>query len=71
MKILYANRIALVGTPRSVCLCPIKGTPGLNELKIHIFCTPQFSQVYNHGVYSLSLYNLVSSRYKQVPVVVL
>ena len=24
----------------------------------------------NHGVYSLSLYNLVSSRYKQVPVVV-
>ena len=24
-----------------------------------------------HGVYSLSLYNLVSSRYKQVPVVVL
>ena len=41
MKILFANRIAPDGTPRSaashlggysVCLCPIKGTPGLNEL---------------------------------------
>ena len=41
MKILQANRIAPDGTPHfaashlgySVCLCPIKGTPGLNELK--------------------------------------
>ena len=37
---MKANRIAPDGTPRSaashlgysVCLCPIKGTPGLNEL---------------------------------------
>ena len=28
-----------------------------------------FSWILYHGVYSLSLYNLVSSRYKQVPVV--
>ena len=46
MKILCANRIAPDGTPHSaasrtrrhiwgysVCLCPIKGTQGLNELK--------------------------------------
>ena len=41
MKFLYASRIAADGTPRlrchiwgySVCLCLIKGTPGLNELK--------------------------------------
>ena len=44
IKFLFANRIAPDGTPRSgashlgiywgytVCLCPIKGTPGLNEL---------------------------------------
>ena len=39
MKFLQANRIAPDGTPRSAvshlglfCLCPIKGTPGLNEL---------------------------------------
>ena len=40
MKILLANRIAPDGTPRSaashlgyvVCLCPTKGTPGLDEL---------------------------------------
>ena len=39
-KFLCANRIATDGTPRSaashlgytVCLCPTKGTPGLNEL---------------------------------------
>ena len=42
MKRRFANRIAPDGTPRSaashvgysVCLCPIKGTPGLNELII-------------------------------------
>ena len=36
MKILKANRITPDGTyiwGYSVCLCPIKGTPGLNELK--------------------------------------
>ena len=33
--------------------------------------TPNLIGQYYHGVYSLSLYNLVSSRYKQVPVVVL
>ena len=37
MKFLCANRIAPDGTPHSVashlCLCPTKGTPGLNELK--------------------------------------
>ena len=41
MKFLLANRKVPDGTPRSaashmgysVCLCPIKGTPGLNELK--------------------------------------
>ena len=45
MKILQTNRIAPDGTPRSaasrgysVCLCPIKGTPGLNELSKHLFC---------------------------------
>ena len=38
MKFLLANRIATYGTPHSeihgytVCLCPMKGTPGLNEL---------------------------------------
>ena len=40
MNFRYANRIAPDGTPRcaashlgfTVCLCPIKGTPGLNEL---------------------------------------
>ena len=40
MKILFANRIAPDGTPRSaashrgyaVCLCPTKRTPGLYEL---------------------------------------
>ena len=42
MKILYANRIAQMGRHvlrrhiwgYSVCLCPIKGTPGLNELSV-------------------------------------
>ena len=39
MKFLYANRIAPDGTSRSVwgfsvCVCPIKGTPGLNELRL-------------------------------------
>ena len=36
MKFLRAIRIAPDGTPHSaaVCLCPTKGTPGLNELTI-------------------------------------
>ena len=33
MKSLLANRKAPDGTPRSACLCPIKRTPGLYELK--------------------------------------
>ena len=42
MKLLLANRIALDGTPCSAashlglfCICPIKGTTGLNESKIN------------------------------------
>ena len=43
MEFLCANRIAPDGTPRSaashlgyiVCLCPIKGTQGLNEFNRH------------------------------------
>ena len=49
MKFLCANRIGPDGTPRSaashrgyaVCLCPTKGTPGLNELKLSFIQNPR------------------------------
>ena len=50
MKILLANRIAPDGMPHfrrhiwgySVCLCPIKGTPCLNELSLQYLSLVEF-----------------------------
>ena len=62
MKIIYANRIAPDGTPRlaashlgySVCLGPIKRTPGLYRFGIQelalvlMYCMIHFEIIINH-----------------------
>ena len=49
MAFLLANRISPDGRPRSVCLCPIKRTPGLNKLTLmNKFITKQvYIQIVN------------------------
>ena len=56
MKFLQANRIAPDGTPRSACPCPIKRTPGSNELIIknnNIYC---FIFIFLHFNYKSTLH---------------
>ena len=69
MKLLCANRIAPDGAAShwgyAVCLCPIKGTPGLNELMI-VFLGLVWRKWVLKSVLSVNAFVLVMLQQKQI-----